>query len=164
MTVITVTSPDGRLSLAQRRVLAETLTDAVLVPEIGQFAPAARLGFQVQFVERRLDELAFGGKLLTDWAPLPDVMMIGIAVMDAAWPATVRRRVIENVLRCLADACGLPASPPTWWVQFQVIAEGSWGSRGTALSILDLLETGVFSAERAQEIRAALAPSDARPR
>ncbi|MCY0927932.1 hypothetical protein OTB20_17290 [Streptomyces sp. H27-H1] len=35
-------SPKGRLSLEQRRRLAETLTDAVLVPEVGQFAPAAR--------------------------------------------------------------------------------------------------------------------------
>ncbi|MEX3106671.1 4-oxalocrotonate tautomerase family protein [Streptomyces sp. ST1020] len=29
MTIITVNTPEGRLSLDQRRVLAETLTDAV---------------------------------------------------------------------------------------------------------------------------------------
>ena len=32
MTVITVNTVENRLSLDQRRVLAETLTDAVLVP------------------------------------------------------------------------------------------------------------------------------------
>jgi hypothetical protein len=58
MTVITVNTVENRLSLDQRRVLAETLTDAVLVPEVGQFAPAARAGFQVHFVERRPDMMA----------------------------------------------------------------------------------------------------------
>ncbi|KND26149.1 hypothetical protein [Streptomyces acidiscabies] len=48
MTIITVNTPEGRLSLDQRRVLAETLTDAVLVPEVGHFEPAARPGFQVR--------------------------------------------------------------------------------------------------------------------
>lgn len=42
----------GRLDLEQRRRPAESLTVAVLVPEVGQFAPAARFGFQVHFVER----------------------------------------------------------------------------------------------------------------
>jgi hypothetical protein len=58
VTVITVTTPKGRLSLEQRRVLAESLTDAVLVPEVGQFAPAARAGFQAHFVEREPDMAA----------------------------------------------------------------------------------------------------------
>jgi len=39
MTVITVHTPAGRLSLDQRRTLARTLTDAVLVPEVGRFEP-----------------------------------------------------------------------------------------------------------------------------
>jgi hypothetical protein len=50
-----VNTPKGRLNQEQRRTLAETLTDAVLVPEVGQFAPAARVGFQVHFVEREAD-------------------------------------------------------------------------------------------------------------
>lgn len=162
MTVITVTSPEGRLSQAQRRTLAETLTDAVLEPEVGQLAPAARVGFQVHFVERSLDTIAFGGKLLADCSPPPDVMTVSIVVMNAAWAPDVRRRVIENVLRRLAEACGLPAPSPAWWVQFQVIDEGSWGSRGSTLSVMDLLDTGVFSAERAAEIRAVLAQAGVR--
>ena len=67
MTIITVTTPEGRLSLEQRRRLAETLTDAVLEPEVGQLAPAARVGFQVVFSERPLDGMAIGGKLLADY-------------------------------------------------------------------------------------------------
>ncbi|WP_329332573.1 hypothetical protein OG866_07045 [Streptomyces sp. NBC_00663] len=39
-------APQGRLALEQRRRLAETLTDAVLVPEVGQFAPPARAGLR----------------------------------------------------------------------------------------------------------------------
>jgi phenylpyruvate tautomerase PptA (4-oxalocrotonate tautomerase family) len=157
MTVIRVTTPEGRLSEAQRRVLAVTLTDAVLEPEVGQMAPAARVGFQVHFREARPDQIAIGGKLLADQTPVPDVMTVEIVVMNAAWPAELRRRAIENVLRALAEACGVPTPLPTWWVQFQVIDEGSWGSRAGVLSILDLLDSGVFSAERAAAIRAVLA-------
>ena len=156
MTIMTVTSPEGRLSQAQRRVQAETLTDAVLEPEVGQLQPAARVGFQVHFREIFKDSMAIGGKLLADQDPPRDIMTVNIAVMDAAWPADVRRQVIRNVLARLADACGLPKPSPTWWVNFQIIDEGSWGSRGDVLSILQLLDSGAFTAERIAEIREAI--------
>ena len=108
MTIITVTTRQNRLSLAQRRVLAETLTDAVLEPEVGQPAPAARVGFQVHFRELAADSMAIGGKLLSDQERPRDIMTVTIAVMDAAWPAQLRAQVIRNVLARLAEACGLP--------------------------------------------------------
>lgn len=159
MTIITVTAPAGRLNLPQRRVLAESLTDAVLVPEIGQHAPAARMGFQVHFHELPADCMAIGGRLLSDQDTPRDIVTINIAVMNAAWPAEVRSEVIRNVLARFADACDMPAPAPTWWVNFQIIEEGSWGSRGGVLSILQLLETGVFTPERVNAIRAALQPA-----
>ena len=156
MTIITVNAPKGRLSLEQRRELAETLTDAVLVPEVGRQAPAARPGFQVHFVERERDMMAIGGRLLADMDPEPDVMVIDVAVMDAAWQPEVRAEVIERVLGALASACGLETPAPSWWVNFRVIDEGSWGSSGGVLSILPLLESGVFTDERVKAVRAAL--------
>lgn len=159
MTIITVTTPENRLSQQQRRVLAESLTDAVLVPEIGQHAPAARVGFQVHFVERTSDRMAIGGRLLADQTPMPDVATIDICVMDAAWPKDVRKQVIENVLAAMAKACGMTEPSPAWWATFRVIAEGSWGSRGRVLSILELLASGVFTSERIAEIRKALTQS-----
>jgi phenylpyruvate tautomerase PptA (4-oxalocrotonate tautomerase family) len=110
MTIITVTAPEGRLNLAQRRLLAETLTDAVLEPEVGQLAPAARGGFQVHFRELPADGMAIGGKLLRDQDPPRDIMTINIAVMNAAWPAEVRKRVISGVLARLAEACDRPGA------------------------------------------------------
>src|SRR5262245_42016267 len=86
MTIITVTAPAGRLSLAQRRRLAESLTDAVLVPEVGQHAPAARMGFQVHFHELPADCMAIGGRLLSDQEAPHDIITVTIAVMNAAWP------------------------------------------------------------------------------
>ena len=154
MTVITVTTPKGRLSPAQRRELAETLTDAVLVPEVGQPAPAARVGFQLRFIELEPDAMAIGGRLLSDLPQAVDVMTIDVAVMDAAWRKPVRSQVIANLLSAMAKACGLAAPAPTWCVMFRVIDEGSWGSRGGVLSILDLLASGVFTEERANAIRA----------
>ncbi|MGR4850701.1 tautomerase family protein [Streptomyces sp. LARHCF252] len=156
MTIITVNAPKGRLSLEQRRELAETLTDAVLVPEVGQPAPAARVGFQVHFAERERDMMAIGGRLLSDADRELDVMVIDIAVMDAAWQPDVRALVIERVLATLAAACELEKPSPTWWVNFRVIDEGSWGSSGGVLSVLPLLDSGVFTEERAKAVRAAL--------
>ncbi|MGW3124521.1 hypothetical protein ACWDBW_46775 [Streptomyces sp. NPDC001107] len=53
-------------------------------------------------------------------------------------------------------ARGLPEPSPTGWVDFRVIDEGSWGSGGRTLSILSLLESGVFTEEKAGAIRAAV--------
>ncbi|CAM5522106.1 hypothetical protein STAFG_2831 [Streptomyces afghaniensis 772] len=156
MTIITVSTPKGRLSQEQRRKLAETLTDAVLVPEVGQVAPAARAGFQVHFVERAADMMAIGGRLLADTGPDADVMVIDVTVMDGDWRQEVRAEVIERVLAAMTDACGLPEPSPAWWVTFRVIDEGSWGSRGGVLSVLSLLDTGVFTQEKAESVRAAL--------
>jgi phenylpyruvate tautomerase PptA (4-oxalocrotonate tautomerase family) len=112
MTIITVTTPHGRLSIEQRRQLAQSLTDAVLVPEVGQLAPPARIGFQVHFTERSPDQMAIGGVLLGDQVPAPDVATINICVMDGAWPQDTRKQVIENTLAALAQACGLSAPSP----------------------------------------------------
>lgn len=156
MTVITVNTPKGRLSPEQRRTLAETLTDAVLVPEVGRFAPAARAGFQVHFVEREPDMMAIGGRLLSDAGQGPDVMVIDVTVMDGDWRREVRAEVIERILAALAEACGLPEPPPAWWVTLRVIDEGSWGSGGGVLSVLSLLESGVFIEEKIKAIRTAI--------
>lgn len=156
MTVITVNTGKDRLNRDQRRTLAETLTDAVLVPEIGQFTPAARAGFQVHLVEREPDMMAIGGRLLADAGPELDVMVIDVAVMDADWRQNVRAQVIERVLAAMASACGLDKPSPAWWVNFRVIDEGSWGSSGGVLSILSLLDSGVFTEEKAKAIRAAM--------
>jgi phenylpyruvate tautomerase PptA (4-oxalocrotonate tautomerase family) len=156
MTVITVNTPFGRLSVEQRRLLARTLTDAVLVPEVGQDEPAARIGFQVHFVERAADHVAIGGILLSDLPEPADLMMIDIAVMDAEWGRQTRAEVIARTLAAMTEACGLSEPSPAWWVNFRVIDDGSWASSGGVLSILDLLGTGVFTAERAQAIRTAM--------
>ncbi|WP_433679394.1 tautomerase family protein [Nocardia sp. CA-119907] len=157
MTVITVHSARGRFTQDQRRQLAETLTDAVLVPEVGRFAPAARIGFQVHFTERDIDSMAIGGVLLADQDPRPDVMVIDIAVMDGDWTREVRKDVIERILAALTEATGVRTPSPTWWINFRVIEEGSWGSRGGVLSILDLLGSGVFTEDKAAGIRAHIA-------
>lgn len=156
MTIITVSTPEGRLSPEQRRELALSLTDAVLVPEVGQPAPPARIGFQVHFVERTLDRMAICGRLLCDQSPAPDVATVDICVMDAAWPTSVRKQVTENVLAAMTKACAMAQPSPAWWTTFRTIDEGSWGSRGSVLSILDLLASGVFTPERVAEIRDAL--------
>ncbi|MGW2935466.1 tautomerase enzyme [Streptomyces sp. NPDC001156] len=114
------------MSLEQRWRLAETLTDAVLVPEVGRFAPPAGVGFQVHFV------------------------------MGGDWRQEVRAEVLERTLAAMTEACGVDESSPAWWVNFRVIDEGSWGSRGGVLSALSLLESGVFTEEKAKAIRVAL--------
>ena len=157
MTVISVMTPQGRLNADQRRVLAKTLTDAVLVPEVGKLAPEARRGYQVHFSERPLDMIAHGGELLLDKPS--DVMVLDVVVMDCCWTREDRATVIRNIHAAVAEACGVDKPSPGWWINFRIIEEGSWGSRGGVLSFLDLLEHGAshFSPERAAAIRTALA-------
>ncbi|MGG4142681.1 tautomerase enzyme [Paenibacillus algorifonticola] len=152
MTMINVNYPNGRFTLEQRRLLAEGLTDAVLLPEVGQHCPPAREGFQVHFTERPTDYMAIGGKLLSD-QPERDVIMINVLVMDGDWPNEVRKEVLENMLGSLTKVLEVSEPSPTWWITFQVIEEGSWASRGGVLSILDLLDSGVFTEEKMKAIR-----------
>jgi phenylpyruvate tautomerase PptA (4-oxalocrotonate tautomerase family) len=152
MTVITVNTLEGRFDVEQRRTLARTLTDAVLIPEVGQFEPAARVGFQVHFVERSADRIAIGGALSSDTGV--DVILVDIAVMDADWSREVRADVIQRILAVLADAVGLDAPLPSWWVNVRIIEDGSWGSRGEVTTILGLLDSGVFTPEKVEAIRA----------
>lgn len=77
--------------------------------------------------------------------------------MDADWRQEVRTQVVERVLAAMTDACGLDKPAPAWWVNFQVIDQGSWGASGGVLSVLSLLDSGVFTEEKAKAIRAALA-------
>src|SRR4029450_4317029 len=91
MTFIHMMTPQGRLNSDQRRVLAKTLTDAVLVPEVGKLTPEARRGYQVHFAERPLDMIAHGGELLSDRPS--DVMLIDVVVMDWCWTREVRATV-----------------------------------------------------------------------
>ena len=156
MTVITVNAPVGRLSVEQSRTLALTLTDAVLVPEVGQMASDARVGFQVLFRDYETDHMAIGGVLIADLPQPADVVVIDVAVMDANWQQDVRTEVIARVLNAMADACGLAEPSPSWWVNFRVIDEGSWGAGAGVLSILALLDSGVFTPERANSVRQAL--------
>jgi phenylpyruvate tautomerase PptA (4-oxalocrotonate tautomerase family) len=150
MTTITVQYPEGRIDVRQRRVLAQTLTDAVLTIECGQMLEPARVGFQVHFRSLPADCMAIGGRLLAD-APA-DILVLDVAVMDAAWTHHDRRRVIDALFAALARGLGVDQPSPTWWIQFRVIEEGSWGSRGGVLSIVDLLGSGAFTPERADAI------------
>ena len=151
MTIITVSYAKGRLDIDARGLLATTLTDAVLEPELGQMFEPARMAFQVWFHEFEQDRVAIGGQLLSDREV--DVIAIDIAVMDGDWPVELRGSVIGRSLRALADALGREQPVSTWWVTFRTIGEGSWGSRGGPLSILSLLQSGAFSPERSAEIR-----------
>ena len=156
MTFIHVMTPQGRINAEQRRELAKTLTDAVLVPEVGRLAPEARRGYQVHFLERPLDMIAHGGELLSDKPS--DVMVLDVVVMDCCWTRGDREAVIRNIFAALAEALGMKAPSPSWWINFRVIEEGNWGSRGGVLSFNDLLDQGAaaFPPDRAAAIRTAL--------
>ena len=155
MTMIYVNTEKNKFSLEQRRELALTLTDAVLIPEMGQAAPKSRKGFQVHFIERDESMMAISGKLLCDYPENehPDIITVNIRVMNAPWSSETRRQVLLNVLNALAKACHQDIPSPAWWVTFEITDEGSWGSRGKQLSIMDLLGVGAFSKEREDEIR-----------
>jgi len=154
MTVITLSYPANRISREQRGQLAQSLTDAVLTVEVGQKAIPARAGFQVHFRELPSDHMAINGTLLSESGD--DTMVVDIAVMDGDWPKADRAKVIENILAALAEALDTKKPAANWWVNFRTIDEGSWGAFGGMLSVLSLLEMGVFTEEKAKAIRDAI--------
>lgn len=83
-------------------------------------------------------------------------MVIDVTVMDGDWRREVRAEVVERILAALAEACGVARPSPSWWVTFRVVDEGSWGARGGMLSVISLLDSGVFTEEKAKAIRTAL--------
>lgn len=87
--------------------------------EVGRFASAARIGFQVLFVEREPDMMAIGGRLPAGADREPDVLLIDVAVMDGEGRREVRAEVIEHLQAALANACGLAEPSPAWWVNFR---------------------------------------------
>jgi phenylpyruvate tautomerase PptA (4-oxalocrotonate tautomerase family) len=157
MTIITVRAPEGLIGRDQRAQLATTLTDAVLLVECGQLTDAARWGFQVHFTDLPADHIAIGGALAADLDGI-DPITVDITVMDGHWPPETRTAVIERTFAALTEALDVDAVPPTWWITFRTIDEGSWGSNGNPLSLLPLLDTGLFTTERADQIRHALHP------
>ncbi|MFM9281998.1 hypothetical protein [Paenibacillus jiagnxiensis] len=96
--------------------------------------------------------MAIGGKLLSE-QPERDVITVNIIVMDGDWPKEIRNIVITNVYNSLISILEVQEPSPNWWVSFQVIEDGSWGSRGGVLSILDLVESGVFTDKKVKAIR-----------
>jgi hypothetical protein len=125
MTFIHVMTPQGRINAEQRRMLAKTLTDAVLVPEVGRLVPEARRGYQVHFLERPLDMIAHSGELLSDKPS--DVMVLDVVVMDCCWTRGDREAAIRNIFAGLTEALGMKAPSPNWWINFRVIEEGKLG-------------------------------------
>lgn len=152
MTIINVNTLEGRFTIDEKRMLAEKLTDAVMIPEIGQFVAAARVGFQVTFTEFKSENMVVSGKLLSDLDPMPDNINVHVLVMDGDWTVPVRQAVIENIAKALAEVSGLPEPLNSWKSTFQVIDEGSFGTGAGVLSILDLLNSGVFSEEKRQAV------------
>lgn len=152
MTIINVNTLEGRFTIDEKRMLAEKLTDAVMIPEIGQFVAAARVGFQVTFTEFKSENMVVSGKLLSDLDPMPDNINVHVLVMDGDWTVPVRQAVIENIAKALAEVSGLSEPLNSWKSTFQVIDEGSFGTGSGVLSILDLLNSGVFSEEKRQAV------------
>jgi hypothetical protein len=122
-----------------------------LIIECGQIIEAARSGFQVHFRPLSLDHMAVGGALLSQQPA--DVLFVDLAVMDGYWSDRDRQDVFKNLYAALCAALKTPTPSQSWWINFRVIGKGSWGSRGGALSILDLLDTGAFTPQRAADIR-----------
>ncbi|MEN1986205.1 hypothetical protein RSX24_008360 [Paenibacillus sp. ES5-4] len=86
------------------------------------------------------------------------MITVNILVMDGDWPNEVRSIVISNIYKCLTSILEVEEPSPNWWVSFQVIEDGSWGSRGGVLSILDLVESRVFTDEKIKAIRKNMLP------
>lgn len=154
MTMISITSPEGRISAEQRAELAKSLTDAVLDVEIGRHEPLARAGCQIHFNQLPSSQMAHNGQLVSETDT--DLMLVDIAVAEGDWPKSERKRVIEGIYAALVQALNVEEPSKDWWVKMKTVEEGSAATGGNVLSMLDFLELGIFSETKSAAIRKAL--------
>lgn len=156
MTVVRVLSEPGRLDDAVRGDLAESLTKAVLDVEVGNDSPVVRPGVMVLFNEKETNQWAVGGRFDETYVAGGGRLLVTVQAMEGVWSKERRAQLLERISGAVRDALRLGDDRSvlgTCWILFSEISEGSWGAFGGPLSLLDLLEPGGFTGDRAWDAR-----------
>jgi phenylpyruvate tautomerase PptA (4-oxalocrotonate tautomerase family) len=144
MPLVRLTYPRGALATAQKREIAETLTEVVLDAEVDAVTDAGRLVTIVHFNEVAPEDWAVAGELRSTAVAPPDHFIVDVFVLDGLLEGERRSAVHQRVTEAFRRAFGGPAADPMLalrvWVLVHEIREGSWGAAGRTVSALDVAQ------------------------
>ena len=150
MPLLRVTHQRGAFTDAQKAQLAEELTHAILVAEIGNDNPTARSLAYVIFQEADPKTSWFvGGKL-------QDAPQGGHFICDVVYPfgaadqaaKTQLHKDINNIVARVLNVDGTFPNRAGDWVLIHEITEGNWGVSGQTVGIKDIHSVTKGSPER----------------
>jgi phenylpyruvate tautomerase PptA (4-oxalocrotonate tautomerase family) len=144
MPLVRLTYPRGALAPAQKRRLAETLTQIVLDAEVDAVTDSGRMVTVVQFQEAAADDWAVGGELRSATSGAPDHFIVDVIVLEGLLEgerrSAVHSRVAEAFRAVFEEDGGDPTRSLRVWILVQEIREGSWGAAGRTVSALDVAQ------------------------
>lgn len=162
MPLVRLTYPHGALGLAEKRRIAEALTEIVLDAEVDAVTDAGRMVTVVQFQEVAAENWAVAGTLRSDGTNPPDHFIVDVVVLEGLLEGARRSAVHRRVTEAFRAAFGEAAHPLLAlrvWVLVHDVREGSWGAGGGTVSALDVAQfiNPQLDAVRRAEIAASVA-------
>ena len=160
MPLLRITHQRGAFSHAQKAQLAEDLTAAILIAEVGADTPAGRAVAYVLFDEVDPKTSWFvGGK--PDLAPPPG----GRFLFDVVYPVgaspqadkTALHAEINRIIAKTLDVDGSFPNRASDWVLIHEVPDGNWGASGVTIGIREINGVAGGSAERAEYFEPLLA-------
>jgi phenylpyruvate tautomerase PptA (4-oxalocrotonate tautomerase family) len=160
MPLLRITHQRGALSAAQKDQLAEQLTAAILVAEVGTDTPAGRAVAYVLFDEVDPQTAWYvGGK--------PDLAAPkgGRFLFDVVYPFGAASQVDKTALHArinaiVAETLDVDGTFPRRagdWVLIHEIADGNWGASGQTIGIREINQVAGGTPERADYFEPLLA-------
>lgn len=160
MPLLRITHQRGAITDTQKAQLAEGLTAALLVAEVGADTPAGRAVAYVVFDEVDPKTAWFvGGK------PDTDAPKGGRLLFDVTYPVGASKQTDKTELHAafnaiVAKTIGVDGSFPNRagdWVLVHEVPDGNWGASGVTIGIREINQVAGGGPERAEHFEPLLA-------
>jgi len=151
MPLLRVTHQRGAFTDAQKAQLAEELTHAILVAEIGNDNPTARSLAYVIFQDIDPQSSWFVGGKLQEAVPQGGYFIFDVVYPFGAADQAAKTQLHQDINDIVARVLHVDGTFPNRagdWVLIHEITEGNWGVSGQTMSIKDIHSATQGSPER----------------
>ncbi len=160
MPLLRVTHQRGAFSDAQKAHLAEELTAALLIGEVGADTPAGRSLAYVIFNEIDPATSWFVGGKTDVQAPVGGRFIFDVTYPVGASPQADKTALHARINTIIAETFGVDGSFPNRagdWVLVNEVPDGNWGASGQTIGIREINHVAGGGAERADYFEPLLA-------
>jgi len=160
MPLLRITHQRGAFTDAQKAALAEELTSAILVAEVGADTPAGRAVAYVIFDEVDPTTSWFVGGKPDLVPPTGGRFLFDVVYPVGASPQADKTKLHATINGIIAKTFGVDGSFPNRagdWVLVHEIADGNWGASGQTIGIREINQVAGGGPERAEHFEPLLA-------